>query len=318
VNIVIEVKIVDRKSSVLSPSTLACLRQVATINLTAGCAHDCVYCYIRGYSNYPGEARVTLYGNTVEKLRTELLRKRSAVSTVYFSPSSDLFQPIPDVLEMAYQVLQLLFKHQIQVTFLTKGVIPQKHMRLLADNAPLVSAEIGLITLDDTVGRLFEPAAARANRRLAQISELVRSGIKTEVRLDPIIPGFTDDESSLRELIAAIGGCGIKSIAASTLFLRPAIMGSLRKHLSPEQFAKLVAAMSSTGRMDIQAENSSVQSASMENRRRIYNRIQSIATEFGIEAKICACKNPDLAQSSCGIAGQWKQPSGMSLPQLFK
>jgi len=208
VNIVIEVKIVDRKSSVLSPSTLACLRQVATINLTAGCAHDCLYCYIRGYP--------------------------------------------------------------------------------------------------------------RANRRLAQISELVRSGIKTEVRLDPIIPGFTDDESSLRELIGAIGGCGIKSIAASTLFSRPAIMGSLRKHLSPEQFAKLITAMSATGRMHIQAENSCVQSASMENRRRIYNRIQSIATEFGIEAKICACKNPDLAQSSCGIAGQWKQPSGMSLPQLFK
>ena len=65
----IEVHTVDRKSSVLTPSSLACLRHVATINLTAGCAHDCLYCYIRGYGNYPGEARVTLYENTVEKLR---------------------------------------------------------------------------------------------------------------------------------------------------------------------------------------------------------------------------------------------------------
>jgi DNA repair photolyase len=207
--------------------------------------------------------------------------------------------------------------HGIQVTFLTKGVIPQKHMRLLADHAPLVSAEIGLITLDDAVGRLFEPAAARANRRLEQINELVHHGIKTEVRLDSIIPGFTDDESSLRKLIAAIAECGINSVAASTLFLRPAITGSLRKHLSPLQFSTLITAMSTSGRMGIHAENSSVQSASMEIRQKIYLRIQSIAEEFGIAVKICACKNPDLAQSSCGIAGQWKRPSRMSLPQLF-
>ena len=308
----------NRKSSVLTPSTLACLRHVATINLTAGCAHDCLYCYIRGYRNYPGEARVTLYKNTVEKLRAELLRKRDAVSTVYFSPSSDLFQPVPQVLEMAYQVLQLLFKHGIQVTFLTKGVIPQRHMRLLADHAPLVSAEIGLITLDDAIARLFEPAAARANRRLRQIDEPVRNGIQTEVRLDPIIPGFTDDEASLRELMAAIARRAIKSIAVSTLFFRPAIAGSLRKHLSAEQFAMLVAAMSMSGRMDIQARNSSVHSASAEVRQRIYAMTRSIGKELGIDVKICACKNPDFAQSSCGIAGQWKQSTNIALPQLFQ
>ncbi len=314
----IEVQIVDRKSPVLTPSTLMCLQQVSTVNLTAGCAHDCLYCYIRGYRNYPGEAKVALYGNTMEKLRGELQRKRSAVATVYFSPSSDLFQPVPQVLEMAYQVLNLLFQHGIQVTFLSKGVIPRKHMRLLAEHAPLVSAEIGLICLDDAIGRLFEPGAARANRRLRQIAELVRQGIKTEVRLDPIIPGFTDDEASLRDLIAAIAGCGIKSIAASVLFLRPSITSSLRKHLSRDQFAKLMVAMSTTGRMDIKAENSSVQSASVQNRRRIYDRVQSIAAEFAIQVKICACKNPDLSQSSCGIAGQWQHPSRLRLPQLFQ
>ena len=50
--------------------------------------------------------------------------------------------------------------------------------------------------------------------------------------------------------------------------------------------------MSTTGRMDILAENSSVQSSSMDNRRTIYDRVQSIAKEFDIEVKICACKNP--------------------------
>ncbi len=179
----IEVQMVDRKSPVLAPSSLACLRHLATINLMAGCAHDCVYCYIRGYRNYPGEARVTLYANTLERLRTELQRKRTAIPAVYFSPSSDLFQPVPQVLDMAYQVLKLLFEFRVHVTFLTKGVIPRKHMELLTEHAPLVWAEIGLIGLDDSVLRLFEPTAARASRRLKQIGELVRRSISTEVRL---------------------------------------------------------------------------------------------------------------------------------------
>jgi DNA repair photolyase len=315
---VIEVQTVDRKSPVLTPSSLACLREVATINLTAGCVHDCVYCYIRGYRNHPGESRVALYANTVEGLRSELGRKRTALTAVYFSPSSDLFQPVPQVLEMAYQVLYLLLERGIPVTFLTKGVIPKKHMRLLAEHASLVWAEIGLISLDDAVRRLFEPAAASVNRRLKQIGDLIRFGVNTEVRVDPIIPGFTDDESSLRELIAAIASRGVKSIAASTLFLRPAITASLRKNLARSQFTQLMAALSATDRMDIHAGNSSVHAMSAARRRRIYDRVQSIAAEFGIKANICACKNPDLANGSCGIAGQWRPSTAIGLPLLFQ
>jgi len=314
---VIEVQTVDRKSPVLTPSSLACLREVATINLTAGCVHDCLYCYIRGYRNYPGESRVALYANTLESLRSELGRKRTAVTAVYFSPSSDLFQPVPQVLEMAYQVLNLLLERGIRVTFLTKGVIPKKHLRLLAEHASLVWAEVGLISLDDALLRLFEPATARASRRLKQSGDLIRFGIQTEVRVDPIIPGFTDDESSLRNLIAAIASCGVKSIAASTLFLRPAITASLRKNLAPSQFTQLMAAMSATNRMDIHAANSSVHAMSAASRRIIYERVHSIAGEFGVEAKICACKNPELARGSCGISGQWRPSAGITLPLLF-
>jgi DNA repair photolyase len=219
---------------------------------------------------------------------------------------------------MGYQILSLLFERSVRVTFLTKGVIPKKHMRLLSEHASLVSAEIGLISLEDEVLKLFEPRAARAARRLKQIGDLVRFGIKTEVRVDPIIPGFTDGESSLRGLIAATASCGVKSIAASTLFLRPAITASLRKNLSSSQFSQLMSALSTTDRMDIHAGNSSVNAMSAASRRKIYDRVQSIAAEFGIEARICACKNPDLAQGSCGIAGQWQPSTGIRVPQLFE
>jgi len=314
----IELQIVDRKSPVLAPAGLPCLWRVATINLTAGCAHGCIYCYTRGYRNYPGQTRVNLYANTLEKLRSELRRKRTAIATVYFSPSSDLFQPVPEVLEMAHHVLALLLERGIRVVFLTKGAIPEKHRRLLGANAPLVCAEIGLTSLNDSLLRLFEPFAAPANERLRQIGDLVRLGIGTDVRLDPIIPGFTDDESCLRELIAAIAVCGVKSIAASRLFLRPAIITSLQKNLPPDQFAKLMAAFSTADRVDINADNGSIRAISAANRCGIYDRVKAIAAEFGIQVSNCACKNPDLARGSCGIAGHWQPSPGISLPLLFQ
>jgi hypothetical protein len=109
------------KIAVLTPSSLACLTHVPTVNLTAGCAHECRYCYARGYLTHPGEGKVTFYTNTLAKLREELRRKRKKPSTVYFSPSSDPFQPVPEVLGMTYEVFKFLLESRIGVAFVTKG-----------------------------------------------------------------------------------------------------------------------------------------------------------------------------------------------------
>ena len=150
----IDVILAQRKSAVLTPSSLACLADVATINLTLGCAHSCRYCYARGYSTYPGDGRVVLYNNTLEKLRQELSRKRKRPHAVYFSPSCDLFQPVPQVLKLGYQVLDYLLQEGIGVSFLTKGMIPPEHFALLCRHAAQVRAQIGITTLT-----LISPAA---------------------------------------------------------------------------------------------------------------------------------------------------------------
>ena len=57
-----------RKSAVLSPSSLACLAHIPAINLTFGCVHDCLYCYARGYSVFPGENKIVVYENSLEQI----------------------------------------------------------------------------------------------------------------------------------------------------------------------------------------------------------------------------------------------------------
>ena len=143
-----------------------------TINLTAGCLHDCVYCYIRGYRNYPGESRVVLYEDTLERLRHELRPGQPKPRAVYFSPSSDLFQPAPEVSELSHAVLEFLFSQGVGVAFLTKGEIPDETLELLVDHADLVQAQIGLITLDEEIARVFEPHSASLRTRLWQLRSL--------------------------------------------------------------------------------------------------------------------------------------------------
>ena len=72
----IQIDFVERKGHVLTKSTLKCLSQVASINPTMGCIHQCAYCYARGYSMYPVDGQVLVYGDMPEKLRKELSTRR--------------------------------------------------------------------------------------------------------------------------------------------------------------------------------------------------------------------------------------------------
>lgn len=316
----VEVLFIKRKSSVLTPSSLACLRHVLTVNLTTGCAHGCLYCYTRGYTVYPGEGKVVVYENTLSKLQDELPRKRRRPPAVYFSPSSDIFQPVPEVSEIAYKVFEYLLSSGVGVSFLTKGVIPRKHMELLKSYPQLVRAQVGLIANDDRLLKIFEPRAANAKTRLSQIAELGNAGIKVQVRLDPILPGISDDEAALRSLLKKISGAGVNTIAASILFLRPAIAQCLRSKIN-DRFLneKLFARFSAARRMSIHAENSRVLALPASDRLEIFIRLKSIADEMGMTVKICGCKNPDFASGICSIAGEWlDRQENVAQPNLFQ
>jgi DNA repair photolyase len=310
----------ERKSPVLTPSSLACLAHVPTINLTAGCAHECRYCYARGYLTHPGEGKVRFYTNTLAKLREELRGKRKKPTTVYFSPSSDPFQPVLEVLNMAYDVFRFLLESEIGVAFVTKGRIPEPHRKLLAAHAPLVQGRIGLITLDPETAAAFEPFAAPPEVRLAQAAELIGAHVPIEARLDPILPGVTDGADCLEPLCAALAGIGVRTIAASVLFLRPAVTGSLRRGVEDKPMLnRMLGCFTSGELLAIHAGNSRVLALPASARLEIMERLKSIAHRHGLAVLLCVCKNPDLASGSCHISGRWPPtPRGGNQLGLFQ
>lgn len=295
-----------RRSPILTPSSLACLSALPTINLTAGCAHDCAYCYIQGYSAYPGKSTVVFYDNTIEKLKAELARTNHRPAAVFFSPSSDLFQPVPAVLAMSHDVLELLLREGIGVSVLTKGAIPKETLLLLARHAGLVRFQVGIITIDEIVASQMEINAAPARVRIEQIRQLIDSGISVEARVDPILPGITDGQDSLRALFEQLAAAGVRQAAASVLFLRPAIIAALTRTVPADTLRLLLGAYGVRNRVPIRTSTRALVNALPRSlRQEMFKRVRDAAAERGISISICACKNPDLATGTCNIAGSF-------------
>lgn len=152
--------------------------------------------------------------------------------------------------------------------------------------------------------------------RLAQAAELIGAGVPVEARLDPILPGVTDGEECLEPLCAALAATGVRKIAASVLFLRPAVIGSLRRHVKDQVVLKrLLDRFANAEPLAIHAENSRVRALPTEARLEIIERLKSVARRHGLEVLVCACKNPDIARGSCHISGRWT-PAARSAGQL--
>lgn len=229
----VEVIIRERKPPILTPSSLPCLRNVATVNVTKGCALGCCYCYIQGYSHYPGANRVILYVNTPEVAAQELRHKRIRPQRVYFSPSSDAFQYLPQVQDVSLRTMRVLLQSGVEIAFLTKGFITRPFFELFAGHVERVFAQIGITTLDRSLWLRLEPRTAPPHMRVAVVETLIRLGVQTTVRLDPLVPELTDTDDNLRPLLHSLSQAGIRDVAASYLFLRPRFASRVELQIVP-------------------------------------------------------------------------------------
>jgi len=288
----------EKKYPALKKCNFGCLSGFHAINITNGCMHYCVYCYARGYPNAPPKGIVELYSNLPDLIRGELRRKRKFPNLVIFNTSSDCFQPHPEILEVTYRCMEELLRWGINISFLTKGYIPDSFISLFSKKKYLVRAQIGLVSLSKEYSSKFEPFSPSPERRLENIERLVRIGIIPDVRIDPIIPFLTDTEENIKELFYALKGFGVKRVTMSYLHIRPLIIDNLKKELDP-QIIKLLDACYSNRPWQKVGTSTLSKLLPPELRKRGYERIRSIAKSFGIEATVCHCKNPDIKSSYC-------------------
>jgi DNA repair photolyase len=303
----IQIGFIERKGHVLTRSTLKCLSRVASINPTLGCVHQCVYCYARGYSIYPGDGKVFVYGNMPEKLKKELSTRRKMPAYVFFSSTCDVLQPIPQVLKVTFELMKVLLEYGVGINLLTKGRIPAKFLQLFGQYKGLVHIQIGITTLNRDIQKKIEPYAATPQERIRNIEQLCAIGITPEVKLDPLIPGITDTQSNLTALFKTLQEFGVISTGINYLFLRPQIKKNLCKALAETPFLpKIIKHYQNAKSIHLLAEQSRVVALDVEYRKQSYEQISALASAFGIHAYVCGCKNPDITEEPlCGI--NWGQ-----------
>jgi len=197
--------------------------------------------------------------------------------------------------------MTLLLSAGVGVSFLTKGFVTERFLDMFADHSALVFAQIGLTTLDRRLWRLCEPRTAPPEMRVATVQSLIQLGVHTSVRLDPLIPDVTDTPERLLPLLGALSRAGVREAAASYIFLR--------RGLGEDAIGRIRAAGATpydTQSWPYQAFDGGRNGGRMidrDERARRFARLEALGAGVGLRIHPCRCKNPELADRECGIAG---------------
>ena len=290
----------QRKSRVLTKAQFGCLKDAYTLNVTRGCEFLCVYCYAWGYPEAPDAGEVFLYRNLPEKLAAELdnPRRRTEIDRVIFNTASDSFQRHPAILDTTFETMKVLLERGIGFSFLTKGWIPDRFVRLFSRYADRVHATIGLCAMSSHYQKLFEPHAASIYQRLHNIDRLQQAGVETAVRIDPIIPFYTDDEASIIRLYTTLAKRNIRSVALSYLHMRPAILNQLENELPPTAY-KLLSSCFDNKPWKVVGGAGRSRLIPLSLRKKGYRRFMELSKSFNLRPVLCSCKNPDMPAHIC-------------------
>ena len=271
------------------------------VDLTAGCEHRCGYCHFHRYQSMAlrHEAGGTDVAPTLAL--DELLRRDEYPPELYLSPFTDPLAPAArGNLEL---LLRRVLPRKVRVAISTKGVVPRRIFRLLADHPEQVMLFVGLTSLDDARNRAVEPGCAPARARLANLALAREYGLPARfVRFDPVLPGVDDAPEQFGTILDTIAGAGAIQASAAYLFLTP---GANRARLDGKPYLR-EAATHCTEECPI--DGGTAFSVPLARKRATYEWLNAECARRGLAFGTCGCKDLRLAGSSF--------PTACSYPHL--
>jgi len=287
---------IERQGPVLHPSPIP-EQDFLSLNVTAGCAHRCVFCSVRAYPTYPGDQVVFLYTDTAQRVDKELSDRARLPRAVYVSPATDPFPPLADVQAETARVVSVLAKHGVETWLMTRGYIRPAALEVLAAHRRQVKVIVGLTTLDRSLQRTLEPLTASPRLRLKQIRRLRELGIQVQVGLEPLVPGLTDTRENLAAVLQALARIGVDRVTAGYMFLRPRIQDNLVAALKPLGWDQLVLDAFGGGPILEAGQIAQARYLPKQRRQRGYAALMALAADLGITVKVSGISNPDFRTS---------------------
>ena len=203
-----------------------------TVNAYRGCSHACLYCFARPTHDYLGlnigrdfDTKLVVKVNAVERLRAELQAKRWAGHHIAMGTNTDPYQRAEGKYHLTQGIIGVLTEARNPFSILTKSSLILRDLDLLrrANEVTDVRINFSIGTLDERTWKATEPGTPHPRRRVEAVKKLVDAGIETGVLVAPIIPGMSDGEEQLTEVVEACIEAGAVSVSAISLFLKPGV-----------------------------------------------------------------------------------------------
>jgi DNA repair photolyase len=218
-----------------------------SLNPYMGCEHRCTFCYVRAFElradrpaddGYGRAIRVKI--NVEQVLRQELARRRWKRELVAVGAATDPYQPAEGRYRLTRGCLEAFRDHATPVSIITRGPMIVRDVDVLTELARVAGVQVNfsIPTLDHDIWRRTEPGTAPPRQRLRALEKLVTAGIKAGVGMAPILPGISDRQELLEDVVKAAREAGATHVWAGLLYLRPGtrehFMRALERHW-PEQ-----------------------------------------------------------------------------------
>ncbi len=207
-----------------------------TVNLYSSCSFNCLYCYIRG-SKYGTNLETSLSAkvNAIELLDRQLANraKKNQYGIIVLSSATDPYLQIEKKYELTRQALQVIAKHRFPVHIITKSDLIERDFDLLheIDETAILPEDLqeklkrGTIisfsfsTLDDAVGKVFEPGATPPSIRLQTLKNTVGEGFLSGVSMMPLLPFISDTTAHLQWLFSTFRDSKVHYVLPATITL---------------------------------------------------------------------------------------------------
>jgi DNA repair photolyase len=240
-------------------------------------------------------AVIGVYADIPDMLKKMYSKKKHSHARIYFSTTTDAAQPVPEVERVVYESIKIILEAGCEVAVLTKGVFSDRILDLMVAHPSMVFVQVGCITTDEAIAAAFEPVAETPKRRMEQAKYLIDHGVLVTGRMDPILPGATDSEEQFDAIMKAFSAAGVKKVAASYLFMRPAIKAQMAKHDNVRMIRDVLGKYKKdTVSVPLHGGESTMDALPAEYRVAGYKRLIHAAKQYGIAVAVCNCKNGDL------------------------
>jgi DNA repair photolyase len=213
------------------------------------------------------ENKVSVKINSLEILEKQLKNhaRKEQYGIIVLSSATDPYLQLEKEYQLTRKMLELILYYKFPVHILTKSDLVVRDFELLkkiGETAILPADLQGVLkhkvfitfsfsTIDNSVGKIFEPGATLPSKRLAVLQQTLAEGFCSGVSLMPLLPYITDTDEYLNVMFKTFKDLGVNYIfpASITLFgsdkadSKPLMLKAIKTHYPhlSEKYQKLFA-----------------------------------------------------------------------------